>query len=191
MDIRSVSKEAISVVIQLPAELTGKIIKLALNALQHNIQDLSNATEKIQAESKLSRKQLLEVLSIYIEIIKLFSNSGNKEFTNILLAIGFPDDYISSLPFINNRKELIDKYFISRSTSFQNIASIKWRLDISLMTSIIGKDTAPNIMLCIKLTNGNLYIIQLNKNAFHNIRFNIALILKNMKSTNVTNKLVK
>lgn len=114
--------------------LSFLLILVALAALQPNVQDLSNAIEKVQTESKLSRKQLLEVLSIYIEIIKLFSNSGDKEFNDILLGIGFPEDYIYSLPFINNRKELTNKYFNAGSTCFQNIASIKWRLDISLMT---------------------------------------------------------
>ncbi|XP_030748256.1 COMM domain-containing protein 5-like [Sitophilus oryzae] len=191
MSLSNIPKSTINLVTGLPEAYNSKVIKLALAALQPDTPDLSRSLSKLEADGHLSCEQLLEVLSLYIHLLKEFCNNKEKDFVDTLLEEGFPNNFVSNLPFLNNQTEIIRKYFSASYNTFENVSSIKWRIDISLLNNSIGCSSAPNITLCIKLTNGKLYILHLNKKEFHSLRFNIALILKEIKSRNLINKLLK
>lgn len=47
--------------------------------------------------------------------------------------------------------------------------------------------TSPNVVLVIKLKDGRLLTIELNGKTFHMLRFNVALILREIKSIKFPN----
>ncbi|CAG9762339.1 unnamed protein product [Ceutorhynchus assimilis] len=194
MNLQEISKATISFVTEFPNELTGKIVKMALASMQPTPQPLLKPLEKLSLEKNIPKEQLYDLLSIYIAIIKQFIRTSDKDFISNLVEIGFPNEFVEGLPFVNNRKELVDTFFAPHYAFFQNVSSIKWRIDISLFNSSLLNKTPPNIILSIKLKNGKLHTIELNPKAFHMMRFNIALILKEMKSFKLNdsiNKMIK
>lgn len=111
----------------------NKYFLVALASLQPQRQNLIKPIEKLATEKKIPLENLYDILSVYIGIVKLFVHSTDKDFVASLTDLGFPNDFVASLPFVDNRKELEDTFFVPNYDTFRNVASIKWRIDISLL----------------------------------------------------------
>ncbi|XP_066158900.1 COMM domain-containing protein 5 [Euwallacea fornicatus] len=191
MNLVDISKSTINLVTNFPNEYNGRMVKLALASLQPSPQNVSKAIEKLSTEKNIAKEDLYEILSVYVEILRLFIHTSDKDFINNLLEWGFSNDFVEKLTFLNNRKELIDTFLAPHYGYFQNVSSIKWRIDISLLHSILGNKTLPNVVLIIKQKNEVSRTIELNAKAFHMLRFNVALILQEMKSLKLKTSLDK
>lgn len=101
--------------------------------MQPKPQDLFKPLDKLATEKNIAKDQLYELLSVYIAVIKLFIHSTDKDFVSTLVELGFSNEFVDNLPFMNNRKELVETFFEPHYDYFQNVSSIKWRIDISLL----------------------------------------------------------
>ncbi|XP_050314614.1 uncharacterized protein LOC126749045 [Anthonomus grandis grandis] len=191
MSIQDLSKSNISYVTNCPSEYTGRIIKLALACIQPKQQDLLKPLEKLASETKISKDQLYEILSSYTAIIRHFIHTDQRDFVSNMVEIGYPSEFVERLPFLNNKEELLHTFFAPYKAYFMNINIIKWRIDISLLNSTLLNKLAPNILISIQLKNGQSYTIELNHKAFHILRFNVALALKEMKNLSQNTALAK
>ncbi|XP_060537366.1 uncharacterized protein LOC132708802 [Cylas formicarius] len=190
MYLNEIPKSTITLVNNFPKDHTSRMIKMALACLQPQPQDLSKVIEKFSKEKNIEKHEISEVLSIYIAILKVFVNSNDKDFIQQLLEVGFTNKFLEDLPLVSNRQELVDTYFMPSYEHFQNVDTIKWRIDISLHNSTLGSKILPSIMLIIKMKDGRCYTIEMNLIMFHKLRFNIAVILKEMsklKSSSIVN----
>ncbi|ENN74221.1 hypothetical protein HUJ04_012685 [Dendroctonus ponderosae] len=181
MNLKDLPESTVKLVSSFPKEHAGKILKLALASLQPQRQNLIKPIEKLAIERNIPMENLYEILSVYIGIIRLFVHSTDKDFVATLTDLGFQNDFMASLPFVDNRKELEDTFFVPNYDNFRNVSSMKWRIDISLLNSALTTKTPPSVILSISLKNGKSYTIELNPKAFHLLRFNVARLLREMK----------
>lgn len=60
------------------------------------------------------------------------------------------------------------------------IESLNWRIDVSLSSSSLKRELVPTIVIQMQLTNGMTIYFETNLQLFHQLRFNVALVLKEM-----------
>ena len=63
---------------------------------------------------------------------------------------------------------------------------MKWRVDVTIMTSKINRLFRPSILMQITTTHGEIYTFEMSSQAFHQLRFTVAKLLKEMD--NLDNK---
>lgn len=105
---------------------------MALLAVSAAKNDYSDLIENFSKQTDISEEQLYAVLGTYISIIRLSLRNNSTEFVNKLLDIGFPIEFIKSLPFIDRQDDIINNIRKSYDKDFLRVSTLKWRIDISL-----------------------------------------------------------
>ncbi|KAJ8936450.1 hypothetical protein NQ314_012312 [Rhamnusium bicolor] len=180
MNIQEVPKSVINLVCEFPDEFKSKMLKMALIANQPTAQDRSKILANFSNDSSIPKEQIYEVLGVYITLVRFFLETSDNEFNSRLLEIGFTSEFIENLPFIGNRDEIVNNLLHNFNTDFGKLSSLKWKIDISLSNSALLKKIPTSIILCLTLKNNNKYTIEVEGKTFHKLRFNIALILKEL-----------
>jgi len=57
---------------------------------------------------------------------------------------------------------------------------MSWRVDVSISTSSLSRTLEPSIMVEMNLSNGQKYSYEMTLSSFHLLRFNVAIVLKEM-----------
>jgi hypothetical protein len=57
---------------------------------------------------------------------------------------------------------------------------MSWRVDASISTSSLSRTLEPSIMVEMNLSNGQKYSFEMTLSSFHLLRFNVAIVLKEM-----------
>jgi hypothetical protein len=57
---------------------------------------------------------------------------------------------------------------------------MSWRVDVSISTSSLIRTLEPSILIELNLSDGRIVLFETPLNVFHLLRFNIALVLKEM-----------
>lgn len=165
MNISSLPKSTINLVTSFPSEYVGTVGKrktiinilkicyclhisifiyylvkqflVALAALQPNPQNLSRLLDKFSSEKNIPKEELYEVVGVYMAVIKYFIHTTDKDFASNLVEFGFPAEFVNNLSFVNNRKALVNNYLSPHYDYFYNVDSIKWRIDMSLLSRCV------------------------------------------------------
>ncbi|KAJ8985866.1 hypothetical protein NQ317_006240 [Molorchus minor] len=180
MNLQAAPKNLINTVCQFPEEHKNKIVKMALVASQPNAHDKSRIIESFSNDSNIPKQQIYEVLGVYIAIVHLFLESNDNDFNTRLLEIGFTPEFVEKLPFIGNRDEIVKNLLNNFNTDYAKLASLKWKLDISLSNSLVVRKIPASVILIITLKNSSKYTIEVEAKTFHKLRFSVALILKEL-----------
>ncbi|EFA11877.1 COMM domain-containing protein 5-like Protein [Tribolium castaneum] len=184
MNLNEIPKTVALATSQCPPECLNNILKVALSINQSPTQDRLKVIEKISNDFDLPKEKTIEILGVYLAIIRTFVASTDKEFNAKLKELGFSNEFIEELPLINNRTKVMDTILSSRRGEFNKLVSLKWRIDISLTNSALVKKLPTSVILCLQLKNGRKYTINLNIKTFHKLRFNVALIMKEINQLN-------
>lgn len=113
---------------------------MALSINQSPTLDRLKILEKISNDHHVPKDKLIEVLGIYLAIIRLFLETTDKEFNAKLIELGFSNEFVEELPLVSNRTKVIDNIVNSRRGEFKKLVSLKWRIDISLTNRYVNCD---------------------------------------------------
>ncbi|KAJ8923587.1 hypothetical protein NQ315_010166 [Exocentrus adspersus] len=180
MNIHELSKSTINAVCEFPPEFRSKVLKVALVAFQPTAQDRSKIIENLANDRGISKDQLCQVIGVYISLVRLFLQTSDNEFSTRLSEIGFTSDFVQQLPFIGHRDEILNNLTNGFDADFGKLSTLKWKIDISLSITLIKIPTT--VILCLTLKNGKKYTIEVDAKSFHKLRFNIAIVLKELAS---------
>ncbi|XP_039622210.1 COMM domain-containing protein 5 isoform X2 [Polypterus senegalus] len=61
-----------------------------------------------------------------------------------------------------------------------SIVDFKWRVDVTISTSSLARALQPSILMQMKLSDGTAYRFEVPVSKFQELRYNVALILKEM-----------
>ncbi|XP_004206091.2 COMM domain-containing protein 5 [Hydra vulgaris] len=77
------------------------------------------------------------------------------------------------------KQNAIEKKF----SSFQlpSLISLRWRIDVTISTSVLNRVLQPTILMQIKDSNGKMFTFEVSYAKFHELRYNIASLLKEME----------
>lgn len=72
----------------------------------------------------------------------------------------------------------MERSMASNYPKYPSIASINWRIDVSISSSSVSRGLMPTIAIAMQLSDGKILTFEMNLQMFHLLRFNLSLVLK-------------
>lgn len=153
-------------------------------------------------EAGYDYEKCLDFLGLYVKVIREFAESEPREFNKKLLLLGHSEE------FVNNCNSLLPQLQLDRAVLFDKLTAFKWRLDISFFDRFVHirqvclgslrlfvccsksleKIPMP-IIISLKTNRGKKYVIELDRKAFHKLRFTVAVLIKDLLNVKTANSL--
>lgn len=87
---------------------------------------------------------------------------------------------LSSVVFGAKRPKIENESIESRPRLPQ-IKSFKWRVDVAISTSVLNRVLEPTVLMEITLSNDKIHTFEVPVSKFHELRYNVAYVLKEME----------
>ncbi|NXF01371.1 COMD5 protein, partial [Smithornis capensis] len=163
------------------------LFTVSVNALEGK--DCKESVKLIAESANLSEEQLAVLISgmytLLREALRLPLSTFKQEKLNcfvLLFSFRIPEDFIvdfSSVVFGNRRPASEGTALIQRSR-LPSIQDFKWRVDVAISTSSLARALQPSILMMMKLSDGTAHRFEVPVAKFQELRYNVALILKEM-----------
>ncbi|XP_066999123.1 COMM domain-containing protein 5 isoform X2 [Anabrus simplex] len=145
------------------------------------------ALEKLQSQVN-AIDQVYELYAAVLNIVRSFMRlpPGHMKVENFkedLRDLKFPEDSISD--FVNvlygPKREILDNN-LSKSDFYLKLENLKWQVDITISSSVLSRVLEPSIRFEMILNNGRRCIFEVSISKFHELRFSVASVLKEIES---------
>ncbi|RDD38930.1 COMM domain-containing protein 5 [Trichoplax sp. H2] len=105
-------------------------------------------------------------------------------FETDLQQMRIPDEVIPYLrdAVYGSRRKYMESEILNSTCHFPRCQSLRWRVDVTISTSTISRSLVPNLLLELTLSNGKIFTFEVSVAKFHELRYNIAKVLKEMNS---------
>lgn len=163
-----------------------KILQLIVNAMEGKDVEFSQLKELETAnfnEEMLSiiytgMYQLLK-LAIRLPLVSL----KPEMFKEDLVELQIPEEYHSDLSSVifGTRRPNIDTYALESRPRLPRLESFKWRADVAISTSVLNRALEPTVLMEMSLSNGKIHKFEVPVAKFHELRYNVAFVLKEME----------
>uniref|UniRef100_A0A8C0VF02 COMM domain-containing protein 5 n=1 Tax=Cyanistes caeruleus TaxID=156563 RepID=A0A8C0VF02_CYACU len=166
-------------------ETFRRLLKVTVNALEGK--DCKESVRLIAESANLSEEQLAFLISgmytLLREALRLPLSTFKQEvFKEDLKELRIPEDFIvdfSSVVF-GNRRPTSEGTALIRRSRLPSIQDFKWRVDVAISTSSLARALQPSILMMMKLSDGTAHRFEVPVAKFQELRYNVALILKEM-----------
>ncbi|XP_026886286.2 COMM domain-containing protein 5 isoform X1 [Electrophorus electricus] len=169
----------------LDKELFRKILKVVVNAIEGK--DCGGAMADIAQNSPLSEEMLSHIVSGMYELLKealrLPTSSLKQEvFKEDLRGLRISEEFIADFASVvfGNRRSTLDNVVKQQGPRIPSLEEFRWRVDVAISTSSLARALQPSILMQLKLSDGNVHRFEVPVSKFQEIRYNVALILKEM-----------
>ncbi|NWT01120.1 COMD5 protein, partial [Mionectes macconnelli] len=165
------------------------LFTVTVNALEGK--DCKESVKLIAESANLSEEQLAFLISgmytllreaLRLPISTFKQEVSPKHLTVLLFSFRIPEDFIvdfSSVVFGNRRPASEGTALLQRSR-LPGIQDFKWRVDVAISTSSLARALQPSILMMMKLSDGTAHRFEVPVAKFQELRYNVALILKEM-----------
>jgi len=104
-------------------------------------------------------------------------------FKEDLQELQIPADFHSDLASVifGSRREHIDQVSLNTRPRLPQIENFKWRVDVGISTSVLNRVLEPTVLMEMTLTDGNIRTFEVPVSKFHELRYNVAFVLKEME----------
>ncbi|NXD80066.1 COMD5 protein, partial [Halcyon senegalensis] len=162
------------------------LFTVTVNALEGK--DCKESVRLVAESTNLSEEQtaflvsgmytlLREALRLPLSTFKQEVSSGSTWITDKI-----PEDFIvdfSSVVFSNRRPDS-EGTALRQGNRLPTIQDFKWRVDVAISTSSLARALQPSILMMMKLSDGTAHRFEVPVAKFQELRYNVALILKEM-----------
>ncbi|KAJ8267264.1 hypothetical protein GJAV_G00140500 [Gymnothorax javanicus] len=169
----------------LDKDIFRKILKVVVNALEGT--DCKDSVKSLSENGAIPEEQLSHVIAgiygLLKEALRLPASSLKQEvFKEDLRQCGISEEYISDFASIvfGNRRTSLQTAAAQQGPRLPTIEDIRWRVDVAISTSSLARALQPSILMQMKLTDGNSHQFEVSVSKFQELRYNVALILKEM-----------
>ncbi|XP_028923568.1 COMM domain-containing protein 5 [Ornithorhynchus anatinus] len=161
----------------------GKLLKAVVSALEGK--DCRESIRLLSESSSLSDEQLSVLISgmytLLKEALRLPTSTLKQEvFKEDLRDLRVPQEFIvdfASVVFGNRRPTL---EVLKQGAQLPSIDDFRWRVDVAISTSSLARALQPSILMQLKLSDGTAHRFEVPIAKFQELRYNVALILKEM-----------
>ncbi|NXS77490.1 COMD5 protein, partial [Erpornis zantholeuca] len=161
------------------------LFTVTVNALEGK--DCKESVKLIAESANLSEEQLAFLISgmytLLREALRLPLSTFKQEvFKEDLKELRIPEDFIvdfSSVVF-GNRRPISEGTALIQRSQLPSIQDFKWRVDVAISTSSLARALQPSILMMMKLSDGTAHRFEVPVAKFQELRYNVALILKEM-----------
>ncbi|XP_015716279.1 COMM domain-containing protein 5 [Coturnix japonica] len=166
-------------------ETFRRLLKVTVNALEGK--DCKEAVKLIAESTDLSEEQLAFLISgmytLLREALRLPISTFKQEvFKEDLKELRIPEDFITDFSSIvfGNRRPASEGTALMQATRLPSVQDFKWRVDVAISTSSLARALQPSILMLMKLSDGTAHRFEVPVAKFQELRYNVALILKEM-----------
>ncbi|XP_042732557.1 COMM domain-containing protein 5 isoform X2 [Lagopus leucura] len=166
-------------------ETFRRLLKVTVNALEGK--DCKESVKLIAESTDLSEEQLAFLISgmytLLREALRLPLSTFKQEvFKEDLKELRIPEDFITDFSSIvfGNRRPVSEGTALAQASRLPNVQDFKWRVDVAISTSSLARALQPSILMLMKLSDGTAHRFEVPVAKFQELRYNVALILKEM-----------
>ncbi|XP_041356846.1 COMM domain-containing protein 5-like [Gigantopelta aegis] len=87
---------------------------------------------------------------------------------------------IASVVF-GNRRAKIDKCVLANRPRLPSLDLLRWRVDVAISTSVLNRVLEPTVLMEMTLHNGRVFTFEVSVHKFHELRYSVAYVLKEME----------
>nr|BAM36386.1 COMM domain-containing protein 5 [Oplegnathus fasciatus] len=166
-------------------ETFRKILKAVVSALEGK--DCREVMKSIAESSIIPQERLgLIVAGMYrvlSEAIRIPTSSLKQEaFKEDLREVRIPEDFITDFSSVvfGNRRAALEAASSQKDPHLPSVEDFKWRVDVAISTSSLARALQPSVLMQMKLSDGTFHRFEVPVSKFQELRYNVALILKEM-----------
>ncbi|XP_072503910.1 COMM domain-containing protein 5 [Notamacropus eugenii] len=169
----------------LDKDLFRQLLKVVVSALQG--QDCREATRRLVDSTPLSEAQLgvfsAGMYALLREALRLPPAALKPDvFREDLRQLQVPEEFVAdfaSVVFGGRRPELGGGAG-ERGSGRPTLEAFRWRVDVAISTSSLARSLQPSVLMQLKLSDGRAHRFEVPVAKFQELRYNVALILKEM-----------
>lgn len=182
----------IRVMVKSLAKLDNDIFKKLLRMVVQNLEGGVNYDQfqsiVQSAQNKSTEETLGIVYSGLLTLVKCalrHSTTSLKQqhFKEDLEEIGIAkechDDLVSCV--FGSKRAAVDKQLLSTRPRLPRLLQLKWRVDVAISTSVLNRVLEPSIIMEMTLSNGQTKVFEVPVSQFHQLRYSVAYVLKQME----------
>uniref|UniRef100_A0A3B4UJZ6 COMM domain-containing protein 5 n=1 Tax=Seriola dumerili TaxID=41447 RepID=A0A3B4UJZ6_SERDU len=159
-------------------EIFRKILKAVVSALEGK--DCREVMKAIAESSTIPQERLSYIIAgmyrVLSEAIRIPTSSLKQE------VYWIPEDFITDFSSVvfGNRRAALEAATSQNDPHLPTIEDFKWRVDVAISTSSLARALQPSVLMQIKLSDGSFHRFEVPVSKFQELRYNVALILKEM-----------
>ncbi|KAF1482395.1 COMM domain-containing protein 5, partial [Eudyptula minor novaehollandiae] len=162
------------------------LFTVTVNALEGK--DCKESVRLIAESTHLSEEQLAFLISgmytLLREALRLPLSTFKQEVSSVTTwsPDKIPEDFImdfSSIVF-GNRRPASEGTALIQGSRLPSVQDFRWRVDVAISTSSLARALQPSILMMMKLSDGTAHRFEVPVAKFQELRYNVALILKEM-----------
>jgi len=126
-------------------------------------------------------------LNVFTGLVDLLRCAIRQKVKDTVLAadltkLHFPPSFATDIvqAFSKKRPEL-ELASQDAGISLPSISDVQWRVDVTISTTSLSRVFKPTIIMQLTLTDGTLKAFECSLENFHQLRYNVAKVLKNMQ----------
>ncbi|XP_051275061.1 COMM domain-containing protein 5 [Dicentrarchus labrax] len=166
-------------------ELFRKLLKAVVSALEGK--DCREAMKSIAESSTIPQERLGHIVAgmyrVLSEAIRIPTSSLKQEaFKEDLRELRVPEDFITDFSSVvfGNRRAALEAATSRNDPHLPTVEDFKWRVDVAISTSSLARALQPSVLMQMKLSDGSFHRFEVPVSKFQELRYNVALILKEM-----------
>uniref|UniRef100_A0A147AVF6 COMM domain-containing protein 5 n=1 Tax=Fundulus heteroclitus TaxID=8078 RepID=A0A147AVF6_FUNHE len=166
-------------------ELFRKLLKVVVSALEGK--DCREVMKSIAESSVIPQERLSHIIAgmhrVLSEAIRLPTSLFKQEaFKEDLRELRIPEDFVTDFSSVvfGNRRAALEAATSQNDPHLPTLEEFKWRVDVSISTSSLAKALQPSVLMQLKLSDGSFQRFEVPVSKFQDLRYNVALILKEM-----------
>eukprot|EP00794_Sanderia_malayensis_P003362 gene3362-3851_t len=184
--VPDVVKKMVPALKNLEKEVVRKLMQIAVKDLEGC--EIPNNALKIASGMDMPDDAVLLAFAGILKILKLafrFPPGTLKQeiFTQELLELRFSEDFVNDISSIifSSKQLTLDQKNIENRLRLPKLESVKWRVDVGISTSVLNRVLEPTILMEMKLDNNKTATFEVSLTKFHELRYNVSSVLKEMK----------
>ncbi|KAG5843613.1 COMM domain-containing protein 5 [Anguilla rostrata] len=162
-----------------------KILKVVVNAVEGK--DCRDSMKSLADNGTVSEEQLSHIIAgiygLLKEALRLPTSSLKQEvFKEDLRELRISEELIADFASVvfGNRRASLEAAAAQQGPRLPTVEDIRWRVDVAISTSSLARALQPSILMQMKLTDGSSHRFEVPVSKFQELRYNVALILKEM-----------
>uniref|UniRef100_UPI003AAD3D2F COMM domain-containing protein 5 n=1 Tax=Centroberyx gerrardi TaxID=166262 RepID=UPI003AAD3D2F len=166
-------------------EMFRKILKAVVSALEGK--DCREVMRSIAESSVVPEERLSHIVAgmyrVLTEAVHIPVSSLKQEaFKEDLRELRIPEDFITDFASVvfGNRRAALETVASQQDPHLPTMEDFRWRVDVSISTSSLARALQPSVLMQMKLSDGSFQRFEVPVSKFQELRYNVALILKEM-----------
>ncbi|XP_041845344.1 COMM domain-containing protein 5 [Melanotaenia boesemani] len=166
-------------------DLFRKLLKAVVSALEGK--DCREVMKAIAESSVIPQERLSHIIAgmhrLLSEAIRIPTTLLKQEaFKEDLRELRVPEDFITDFSSVvfGNRRTALEVSTSQNDPHLPTLEEFKWRVDVTISTNSLARALQPSVFMQMKLSDGRFHRFEVPVSKFQELRYNVALILKEM-----------